>query len=106
MSSTNRMVRHIVLVKFREDAPDALKQELIRLSQWSRDADYVSGYVCGWGIQPNLYPGAGEEWDWGMSLDMAEEDAKRYAEDPTHMAIPQEVIDCAEKFAILDFLME
>ncbi len=41
-----------------------------------------------------------------MSLDMAEEDAKRYAEDPTHMAIPQEVIDCAEKFAILDFLME
>jgi hypothetical protein len=106
MSATGQMIRHIVLIKFREDAPEELRQELVRLSQWGRDADYVSGYVCGWGIQPNLYSGAGEEWDWGMSLDMAEQDAKRYAEDPTHVAIPQEVIDCAEKFAVLDFRIE
>jgi hypothetical protein len=100
------MVRHIVLIKFREDASEEARQELINLSQWSRKADYVSGYACGWGVEPNPYAGAGDEWDWGMSLDLSEEDVARYSDDPTHSAIPQEVIDCAEKFAILDFVME
>ena len=106
MSATGRTVRHIVLVKFREDAPEEMRQELIRLSQWSRKADYVSGYVCGSGVQPNPYAGQGDEWDWGMSLDMAEEDVERYRDDPMHVAIPQEVIACAEKFAILDFVID
>ena len=99
-----RRVRHIVLIKFREDAPQELRDELIRLSQWSRDADYVSNYACGWGIQPNLY--AGQAWDWGMSLDFAEADARRYAEDPDHQAIPPEVVGAAEQFAVLDFAIE
>lgn len=104
MTAQGRRVRHIVLIKFRDDASDELRAELIRLSQWSRHADYVSNYVCGWGIQPNLY--AGQDWDWGMSLDLAEADAKRYAEDPDHEAIPADVIAAAEQFAVLDFAME
>jgi len=104
MSSTGRRVRHIVLVKFRQDAPDEIRQELIRLSQWSRNADYVSGYVCGFGVDPNPY--AGQEWDWGMSLELAEADVERYRDDPTHAAIPQDVIACAEEFAVLDFIIE
>ena len=106
MTSPKAMVRHIVLVKFRSDAPDSLRQELIERSQWSRKADYVSNYVCGHGVQPNPYPAQPDEWDWGMSLDMAREDVERYRDDPTHGAIPQEVIEAAEKFAILDFVIE
>ena len=104
MSSTDRMVRHVVLVKFREDADEETRQELIELSQWSRKAEYVSGYVCGHGVQPNPY--AGQDWDWGMSLELAEKDVERYRDDPTHGAIPPEVIACAEKFAVLDFVIE
>jgi hypothetical protein len=106
MSSEKRMVRHIVLVKFRDDAPEEMRRELIKLSQWGRHADYVSGYVCGHGVQPNPYAGNGDEWDWGMSLDMPEDAVERYRDDPTHAAIPAEVIACAEKFAILDFVMQ
>ena len=104
MSSTNRKVRHMVLVKFHQDAAQEVRQELIRLSQWGRQADYVTNYVCGWGVENNPYPG--QDWDWGMSLDMAEEDVARYASDPTHMAIPDEVLACAEQFAVLDFVIE
>jgi len=57
-------------------------------------------------VQPNPYPAQPDEWDWGMSLDMAREDVERYRDDPTHGAIPQEVIEAAEKFAILDFVIE
>jgi hypothetical protein len=104
MSATNRKVRHIVLVKFREDAAEEVRGELIRLSQWSREADYVTNYVCGWSVENNPYPG--QEWDWGMSLDMTEADVERYAADPTHAAIPDEVLACAEQFAVLDFVIE
>jgi hypothetical protein len=41
-----------------------------------------------------------------MSLDMPEDAVERYRDDPTHAAIPAEVIACAEKFAILDFVMQ
>ena len=104
MSSTNAKVRHVVLVKFHEDAPEETRQELIKLSQWSRKADYVTGYVCGHGVEPNPY--AGQEWDWGMTLDMSAADVERYRDDPTHQAIPDEILACAKEFAVLDFIVE
>ena len=45
MSERPRTVRHVVLVRFRDDATDEQRAEFIRRSQWSLEADYVSGYV-------------------------------------------------------------
>ncbi|GEM_PF-3330012 len=104
--SGDRKVRHIVLVKFKSSASEKLKSELIRLSQWGKKAAYVSSYTSGHAINPNPYSGQTEEWDWGMSLDLLESDVTRYRDDPVHQSIPAEVIDSAEKFAILDFIID
>ena len=37
---------------------------------------------------------------------LSENDVNRYRDDPVHEAIPEEVIACAEKFAILDFIID
>ena len=66
----------------------------------------MSSYTSGHAINPNPYSGQTEEWDWGMSLDLLESDVTRYRDDPVHLSIPAEVIDSAEKFAILDFIID
>ena len=104
--NTSRTVRHVVLVKFKPEASLEHREELMRLSQWGRNAEYVAGYKCGVAVKPNPYAGQTEEWDWGMSLDLSEDDVNRYRDDPVHEAIPEEVIACAEKFEILDFIID
>ena len=107
MSAGSRMVRHVVLVKFREDATPAQRDEFISRSQWSRNADYVSGYVCGMPVRPNPYAGAAsDDWDWGMTLDLAEADVERYRDDPVHQAVGADVGAYAERYAILDFVID
>ena len=72
-----------------EENPSAEQRaEFIRRSQWSLDAEYVDGYVSGWGVDPNPYTSsATDEWDWGMTLDIAESDVMRYCNDPLHRAV-------------------
>jgi len=96
----------MVFVKFREDASAEQREEFISRSQWSRGVDYVSGYVCGFPVQPNPYPASGEEWDWGMALDLDESDVERYRDDPIHQAVGADVGGYAERYAILDFVIE
>ena len=100
-------VRHVVLVKFRETATEAQRQLFIDRSNWGRHAEYVSGYTCGWGVSDNPYASsATDAWDWGMTLDLDEADVQRYATDPIHREVGQAVQGIAEKYAILDFVME
>ena len=107
VSDQRRIVRHIVLVKFRADATAEQRAEFIRRSQWSRQADYVSGYVCGSGVQPNPYASSKtDEWDWGMTLDLDEADVERYKDDPVHRAVGPDVGQYAERYAILDFVVD
>ena len=107
MSERPRTVRHVVLVRFRDDATDEQRAEFIRRSQWSLEADYVSGYVSGWGVQPNPYGGSNSaEWDWGMTLDVSEDDVLRYRDDPVHRAVGPAVSKYAERYAILDFVID
>jgi hypothetical protein len=107
MSDEPRMVRHVVLVKFRDDASNEQKAKFIRHSQWSLGVDYVSGYVSGWPVEPNPYAGsATESWDWAMTLDITESDVERYKEDPLHTAVDKNVTRCAERYAILDFVID
>lgn len=107
MTGATRTVRHVVLVKFREETTAAQRDEFIRRSQWSREADYVDGYVCGLPVQPNPYAAAAsEEWDWGMTLDIAEADVERYRDDPVHQSVGADVGAYAERYAILDFLID
>lgn len=106
MSETSRRVRHVVLVKFRDDATSEQRDEFINRSQWSRNADYVSGYECGLPVQPNPYAGGSEEWDWGMSLVIAESDVERYRDDPVHRAVGADVGTYAQSYSILDFVID
>ena len=107
MSGEGRTVRHIVLVKFRDDATAGQRAEFINRSQWSRNADYVRGYVCGDPVQPNPYAGAGsDEWDWGMTLDIAEADVERYRDDPIHQAVAAGVGAYAQRYAILELVID
>ena len=101
----SRRVRHVVLVKFREDATEAERAELVERSQWGRHADYVTGYQCGFPVQPNPYPDGGA-WDWGMILELDEADVERYRDDPVHQAVGAAVSGFAERFAVLDFVIE
>ena len=101
------MVRHTVLVKFHDDATGEQRAEFISRSQWSRKVDYVSGYVCGLPVQPNPYSADGtDDWDWGMSLDIAETDVERYRDDPIHQGVGADVGEYAHSYAILDFVIE
>ena len=102
--SQSRTVRHVVLVKFREDITESDRARFIERSQWSREAAYVSDYTCGFAVQPNPYP-TNQEWDWGMILDIAESDVERYRDDPVHQAVGREVAGFAERYAILDFVI-
>ena len=107
MAEVARTVRHVVLVRFRDDATEEQRAEFIRRSQWSLEADYVSGYVSGWGVDPNPYSGsATDEWHWGMTLDIAEADVHRYRDDPVHRAVGPAVSKYAERYAILDFVID
>lgn len=107
MSATERTVRHTVLVRFRDDATPEQRAEFIRRSGWSLEADYVTGYASGWGVDPNPYAAsASDEWHWGMTLDIAESDVIRYKEDPRHRAVGQAVSHYAERYAILDFVLD
>jgi hypothetical protein len=107
MSDTEKTVRHVVLVKFREDSTAEQRAEFIARSQWSLEADYVSGYVSGWGVQPNPYPSsASDDWDWGMTLDIAESDVDTYKHDPIHRAVGPAVSKYAQGYAILDFIID
>jgi hypothetical protein len=99
------MVRHTVLVKFHDHATAEQRAEFISRSQWSRDVDYVYGYECGFPVQPNPYAGA-DEWDWGMSLNLAEADVERYRDDPIHQAVGADVGAYAKGYAILDFVID
>jgi len=96
-----------VLVKFRDDISAADRERFIERSQWGRETDYVSGYTCGTPVKPDPYPGvSGCEWDWGMTLDIAESDVERYRDDPVHRAVGQEVAAFAARVEILDFLID
>jgi hypothetical protein len=106
VSDASRTVRHVVLVKFRDDVTPEQRTEFINRSQWSRQADYVSGFVCGLPVRPNPYTGATEDWDWGMCLDIAEADVERYRDDPVHQAVGAEVGGYAERYSILDFVID
>lgn len=107
MSEKTRMVRHIVLVKFNDEATDEQRAEFVRRSQWSLEADYVTGYTSGWPVEPNPYAASNsEEWDWGMTLDIAEADVDRYKNDPRHKAVGPAVSQYSERYAILDFVIE
>ncbi|MEM7288301.1 MAG: Dabb family protein [Actinomycetota bacterium] len=107
MAEIPRTVRHVVLVRFRDDATEEQRAEFIRRSQWSLEADYVSGYVSGWGVDPNPYGGsATDDWHWGMTLDVAEGDVLRYRDDPIHRAVGPAVSKYAERYAILDFVID
>ena len=107
MTNDQRMVRHVVLVRFKDDATDEQRAEFISRSQWSREADYVTGYVCGSPVEPNPYAAsASETWDWGMTLDLAEADVLRYKDDPRHRAVGAAVSKYAERYAILDFIID
>ncbi len=99
-------VRHIVLVKFREDASLEERGEFVARSQWSRRADYVSGYTCGSGVQPSPYAAATDEWDWAMTLDLDEADVTRYRDDPVHRAVGADVGRYAERYAIIDVVID
>jgi hypothetical protein len=107
VSDASRKIRHVVLVKFRASATPGQRAEFIARSQWSRCAEYVTGYVCGLPVQPNPYAGAAsDEWDWGMTLDMAETDVERYRDDPVHQAVAADVGTYAERYSILDFIID
>ncbi len=107
MSDAARTVRHVVLVRFRDDATAEQRAEFIQRSQWSLEAEYVAGYVCGWGVDPNPYSSsASEDWHWGMTLDIAESDVERYRDDPVHRAVGPAVSKYAERYAILDFVID
>jgi len=107
VSENGPMVRHVVLVKFKEQTTDAQRNEFIARSQWSLGADYVTGYVSGWPVEPNPYAAsATEDWDWGMTLDFAEADVHRYKDDPRHKAVGADVGSYAERYAILDFIID
>jgi hypothetical protein len=100
------MVRHVVLVKFKDDATAEQRAEFVQRSQWSVDVDYVHGYTSGWPVEPNPYASsATEEWDWAMTLDIAESDVLRYKNDPLHAAVGRDVSKYAERYAILDFVI-
>lgn len=101
------MVRHVVLVKFHEDTTADQRAEFISRSRWSRSADYVTGYVCGLPVRPNPYAADGtDDWDWAMSLDIAEADVERYRDDPIHQAVGADVGAYAQSYAILDFVID
>jgi hypothetical protein len=107
VSDETPRVRHVVLVKFRDEATAEQRDEFISRSQWSRNVDYVTGYVFGRPVQPNPYAGAAsEDWDWGMTLDMAQADVERYRDDPIHQAVGAEVGAYAESYSILDFVID
>ena len=107
MPEAARTVRHVVLVRFRDDATPDQRAEFIRRSQWSLEADYVTGYVSGWGVDPNPYrSSATEEWHWGMTLDIAEADVQRYRDDPRHRAVGPAVSKYAERYALLDVIID
>ena len=107
MTAGGRRVRHVVLVKFRDDATAEERSEFIRRSQWSRQAGYVGGYACGAAVTPNPYAGAATEaWDWGMTLDLDEADVTRYRDDPVHRAVGADVGRFAARYAILDFTID
>lgn len=100
-------MRHVVLVKFKDTATPEQREEFIKRSQWSLEADYVTGYTSGWGVQPNPYASSNSDgWDWGMTLDIAESDVLTYKDDPVHRAVGPAVSQYAERFAILDFVID
>ncbi|HJP41826.1 MAG TPA: Dabb family protein [Dehalococcoidia bacterium] len=99
-------VRHVVLVKFKEDATGEEKQKFIERSSFGKSASFVSNFACGWGVDPNPYASASEQWDWALTLDLPDGDSLRYANDPEHRAAGAEIAGLAEKFAILDFVIE
>jgi hypothetical protein len=106
MSSAGRRVRHIVLVKFKDDATPEQRAEFIARSQWSRSAGYVSGFECGPAVEPNPYAGVTEQWDWAMTLDVDEADVFRYKDDPVHRAVGADVGRYAANYSIIDIVLD
>lgn len=101
------IIRHVVLVRFRDDATIEQRDVFIARAQWSRDAEYVMNYACGFGVGINPAATSGtDEWHWGMTLDLAEADVDRYRNDPRHTSIGPEVTACTERYAILDFAID
>ncbi len=101
-----RKVRHVVLVKFRSDIGEAEREKFLERVKSVRALSFVTGLVSGWGFEPNQYDAASEPWDWGFTLDLDEDDVVRYATDSLHRSVGEEVGGLAEKYAILDFVVD
>jgi hypothetical protein len=99
-------VRHVVLVRFRDDVPTAERERFATAVSAVATIPYVRGFRAGWGIEPALYLRSSERWDWALSLDLDLADADRYAADPVHRSAAAEVAHLAERFAILDFRID
>ena len=99
-------VRHVVLVKFREDLEPAERKRFVDRVRAVGGLSYVSGFRSGWGVPANAYEDASESWDWGFTLDFGSDDVLRYATDPLHQAVGADVADHAERYAILDFAID
>ena len=100
-------VRHVVLVKFKPETTDAQRVEFIRRSGWSRTHSFVTNYTSGAKVVPNPYAASNtDEWDWAMTLDFDEDDVLTYRDHPEHRLVGPTVGAYAERYAILDFVID
>jgi len=99
-------VRHVVLVKFPDDITKEDQERFIKKATWGKGAAYVSGFASGFGVDPNPWADSSEAWDWALTLDVDEVDVAKHATDPVHTAAGEAIAHIAERYAILDFIIE
>lgn len=104
------VIRHIVLVRFKDDAKAEDRQKFIDIVNKGISAiPYVNSFGTGSAFQPRTYTkGNTERWDWGQCFEMPSDKVVYYMDDePFHKSvsgsIPREVVD---QFAILDFVVD
>lgn len=98
-------IHHVVLFKFRTDAPpgaiEAYLRELDRLPDLNAD---IRNWVSGWSPEPRFHNG---DFDYGIACDLDDEAAmERYMAHPGHLRLGAFLGDVLEKNLTFDFVID